>query len=312
MAFSREGFNRNVEELHSVPTEADEEISTMLSAFSETIRPVAASTVDPFSTEARRMKPLIMSRQVKIPANTLLHSDDLFKLAQVLSQEQMLANHMLAALSDNEREEDRSAEQLALKRCAVYGMFESYYKLLARYVPDTVRLCYNIFEEFFETCQVPNQAEVALLARVEGVDEAEVGAWFAWKRNKVRELFLILLAGTDLRVDDILWQADLSKAKWSILAKAYSIARNYKGKNLASLDRILAVIGFYIEIIPPGWYLSALDWEVAETADVKNMHRKFVAAHSAFDDHLSILNFLVENTVSFRHEAQLLCRETLL
>ncbi|KAL2353818.1 mating-type protein MAT alpha 1-domain-containing protein [Cryomyces antarcticus] len=100
-----------------------------------------------------------------------------------------------------------------------------------------------------------------------------------------------------------LWQADPFKAKWSILAKAYSIIRDYKGKSLAPLDEFLAVVGFYIGIIPPGEYLSALGWEVAETTGVKNMNRKFMPDNSTFDEHLRTSNLSVEDIVSY-------CRET--
>ena len=60
-----------------------------------------------------------------------------------------------------------------------------------------------------------------------------------------------------------MWQADPFKAKWSILAKAYSLIRDSQGKNNAPLDKFLAISVPLIGIIEPERYLQALSWEVA-------------------------------------------------
>lgn len=55
-----------------------------------------------------------------------------------------------------------------------------------------------------------------------------------------------------------LWQTDPFKAKWSILAKAYSIIRDSKGKGKAPLDSYLAINGPFIGIVPPEKYLEMI------------------------------------------------------
>ena len=60
-----------------------------------------------------------------------------------------------------------------------------------------------------------------------------------------------------------LWQTDPCKAKWSILAKAYSIIRDSKGKENAPLDVYLAINGPFIGIIAPENYLVMLGWEIS-------------------------------------------------
>lgn len=58
-----------------------------------------------------------------------------------------------------------------------------------------------------------------------------------------------------------LWHADPSQAKWTILAKAYSIIRDDKGKDNAPLDSFLAINAPYIGIIPSQEYFEKLGWQ---------------------------------------------------
>ena len=60
----------------------------------------------------------------------------------------------------------------------------------------------------------------------------------------------------------ILWQDDPSKAKWSILAKGYSIIRDSKGKGNTPLDIFLAINGPFIGVIAPDDYLGTLGWSM--------------------------------------------------
>ncbi|KFY36458.1 hypothetical protein V495_07886 [Pseudogymnoascus sp. VKM F-4514 (FW-929)] len=57
-----------------------------------------------------------------------------------------------------------------------------------------------------------------------------------------------------------LWQQDPFKAKWSILAKVYSIIRDCRGKALAPLDKFLEISCPAIGIIPIHDYLPKLNW----------------------------------------------------
>lgn len=57
-----------------------------------------------------------------------------------------------------------------------------------------------------------------------------------------------------------LWQQDPFKAKWSILAKVYSIIRDCRGKALAPLDKFLEIACPAIGIISIQNYLIKLNW----------------------------------------------------
>ena len=60
----------------------------------------------------------------------------------------------------------------------------------------------------------------------------------------------------------VLWQNDPSKAKWSILAKGYSVIRDSKGKGNTPLDIFLAINGPFIGVIAPDAYLGTLGWSM--------------------------------------------------
>ena len=60
---------------------------------------------------------------------------------------------------------------------------------------------------------------------------------------------------------------DPFKAKWTILAKAYSVIRDTQGKSNAPLDAFLGLAGPLIGIVPLQDYLSVTGWQM--TLDVK-------------------------------------------
>lgn len=61
----------------------------------------------------------------------------------------------------------------------------------------------------------------------------------------------------------VLWQQDPFKAKWAIVAKAYSTIRDLVGKNNAPLDAFLTIVTPVIGIIGIDDYLEKMNWEVA-------------------------------------------------
>lgn len=61
-----------------------------------------------------------------------------------------------------------------------------------------------------------------------------------------------------------LWKQDPFAAKWSILAKGYSILRGNRDKKEVSLDIYLAHCAPLIGIIPPDIYLGVMGWELGE------------------------------------------------
>ena len=72
----------------------------------------------------------------------------------------------------------------------------------------------------------------------------------------------------------VLWQNDPFKAKWSILAKSYSLIRDSQGKADAPLEKFLAINGPLIGVIEPARYLEALSWEVAVDENGQTVMRR--------------------------------------
>ena len=64
-----------------------------------------------------------------------------------------------------------------------------------------------------------------------------------------------------------MWQSDPFKAKWSVLAKAYSILRDGNGKHNTPLDKFLAINGPLVGIIGPQDYLQKLGWHISVSDD---------------------------------------------
>lgn len=61
-----------------------------------------------------------------------------------------------------------------------------------------------------------------------------------------------------------LWQADPTKAKWAILAKAYSEIRDKVGKKRAPLPPFLAINAPFVGVIDPDDYLRIHGWEIID------------------------------------------------
>ena len=59
-----------------------------------------------------------------------------------------------------------------------------------------------------------------------------------------------------------LWQVDPFKAKWAILAKAFSVIRDDKGKKDASLDAFLNISAPFVDIVQPGTYLAVMGYQL--------------------------------------------------
>lgn len=95
-----------------------------------------------------------------------------------------------------------------------------------------------------------------------------------------------------------LWQSDPFKAKWSILAKAYSTIRDNKGKENAPLDIFLAINCGFIGIIAPAAYLKLLGWEIGVDDDGQTiLRREFEVDPTSLDRRLVTTNISVDDVV---------------
>jgi len=78
-----------------------------------------------------------------------------------------------------------------------------------------------------------------------------------------------------------LWIGDPYRAKWIIIAKAYSVIRDTIGRHNTSLPQLLAIVEPHIGLIPPAFYPSLMGWLVP-SGNEREMHRRFVPDLSAF------------------------------
>lgn len=84
-----------------------------------------------------------------------------------------------------------------------------------------------------------------------------------------------------------LWKQDPFKAKWTIVAKAYSRIRDLVGKDSAPLDRFLALACPAIGIISVEDYLEELKWSIQVDDDgTINLHKSSPAFTAAFEPHI--------------------------
>ncbi|CAD0086789.1 unnamed protein product [Aureobasidium vineae] len=95
-----------------------------------------------------------------------------------------------------------------------------------------------------------------------------------------------------------MWQNDPFKAKWSILAKAYSIIREINTKNAAPLEKFLALTCPLIGVIPRDDYLGVMGWSIVDTAGVKDMERMYTPDISSFPENILTTNLSSEEIVA--------------
>jgi len=91
-----------------------------------------------------------------------------------------------------------------------------------------------------------------------------------------------------------MWQLDPFKAKWSILAKAYSLIRDSQGKDAAPLDQFLAITCPFIGIIMPGYYLHDMGWEITINKDGQTVMRR---GDCFLDERLFLTNLSVNDLI---------------
>ena len=64
-----------------------------------------------------------------------------------------------------------------------------------------------------------------------------------------------------------MWHADPFKAKWSILAKSWSVIRDNKGKDQAPLTGFLTIAAPLMGVLEPDQYLQTMGWDTFITED---------------------------------------------
>ncbi|KAL8708265.1 MAG: hypothetical protein Q9220_006842 [cf. Caloplaca sp. 1 TL-2023] len=94
-----------------------------------------------------------------------------------------------------------------------------------------------------------------------------------------------------------LWEQDPFKAKWTLVAKAYSMIRDQVGKEHAPLDTFLTLVMEFVGIIEPQEYLGLMGWEISvdDCGVVSLMKREGIA----FDHGMLSTNVSVEDIISY-------------
>ncbi|KAI9853613.1 MAG: hypothetical protein M1813_002045 [Trichoglossum hirsutum] len=102
-----------------------------------------------------------------------------------------------------------------------------------------------------------------------------------------------------------LWQTDPFKAKWILLAKAYSLVRDAVGKNNAPLDSFIEIVATFIGIIPSRDYLSKLGWEISVDSSTgqNNFCRRFNPDFDTFDEALRTTTHSVTDIIGHISES---------
>ncbi|KAI9670776.1 MAG: hypothetical protein M1817_003887 [Caeruleum heppii] len=100
-----------------------------------------------------------------------------------------------------------------------------------------------------------------------------------------------------------LWQSDPFKAKWTILAKAYSVIRDIRGKHIAPLDIFLAISAPFVGIIPPPTYLDLLGWEISVgLCGQRALTRRFTPHMEDFDECTRSTQHSVHDVIQHSYE----------
>ncbi|KAJ9618268.1 hypothetical protein H2203_009184 [Taxawa tesnikishii (nom. ined.)] len=101
----------------------------------------------------------------------------------------------------------------------------------------------------------------------------------------------------------ILWQNDPFKAKWSIVAKGYSMIREHHTKDAAPLDVFLVIVCPHIGLVDRQEYLSIMGWEVVGENGAKKLERRYEPDIALFPECYLTTNLSAEDVVAFCYHA---------
>lgn len=126
MSFSAQGYPNNVKDMLSSGSAARRDILQMLRPYKEKLEKHA--TAAQWSVEDSLMQdPIPMSRRLILPNSNALNQRKLLSLSRLYSQDQQLANQLLAILNGNPHDKRNSPQWTSLKRCAIRELIEEYF-----------------------------------------------------------------------------------------------------------------------------------------------------------------------------------------
>nr|APB08862.1 mating type protein [Neofusicoccum eucalyptorum] len=96
-----------------------------------------------------------------------------------------------------------------------------------------------------------------------------------------------------------LWEVEMTKAKWTILAKAYSYIRDEVGTENAPMDKFLNIACPHIGIIARDTYLHTFGWELISDESGSCLVRRCVPDPASFPQDFLTTNVSAEDMVGF-------------
>nr|AKG96282.1 putative mating type protein MAT1-1-1 [Knightiella splachnirima] len=97
----------------------------------------------------------------------------------------------------------------------------------------------------------------------------------------------------------IFWQEDPFKAKWSILAKSWTMIRDSVGPTDAPLPAFLEIAASFMNVVKPEDYLDVLGWQVETIDGTMEIKRQATFNEASLKNSLYILNISVEEVIQF-------------
>nr|QIA15783.1 mating type protein MAT1-1 [Venturia carpophila] len=94
-----------------------------------------------------------------------------------------------------------------------------------------------------------------------------------------------------------MWSSDPFQAKWSIIAKAYSVIRDMVGKANAPLDKFLQIVCPLIKIIEPAKYLDMMGWWMPSGQHME-LNRRFTPNITLFSADVLTTTLSVDDIVN--------------
>jgi len=101
-----------------------------------------------------------------------------------------------------------------------------------------------------------------------------------------------------------LWQNDPFKAKWSIIAKAYSMIREHKSKDMAPLDMFLELVCPLVGMVGRDNYLAVMGWVIGGVEGERKMERRFIPEIATFPAELLSTSLSADQVVAHCYQAK--------
>nr|ATA58211.1 MAT1-1-1 [Neofusicoccum australe] len=96
-----------------------------------------------------------------------------------------------------------------------------------------------------------------------------------------------------------LWEVEMTKAKWTILAKAYSNIRDEVGTENAPMDKFLNIACPHIGIVARDTYLHTFGWELISDDSGSRLARRSVPDPASFPRGFLTTNVSTEDMIDF-------------